>query len=349
MARPSFPKTLREFRERFAQEAECYEYLIQSRWPEGMVCPRCQGREFWHRSRRWLHQCRKCGFEVSPTAGTLLQDSHMPVREWFWTAYLVATHTPGLSAKQLQRQLGCSYKTAWYMLHRLRRAMVNQARNKLQGVVEADETFVGGAVEGFTGRGVIAADNKTLVLGAVEVLRWRDQDGVGRERAGRLRLTPAARADAQSIGEFLSENVEIGTIIKTDGWRGYSQNGPLGLSPRGGPWTGCPAHTPRLWKPKDMAAGHTSRGRSKLLAALPRRVCVSLQPTQHADGRLPNALGTDRSQTAAGLPQFDLTGVKGISIFDLFDYLGEVTEKVSMFRRYTTLSRRDIRRLAQRF
>ena len=151
----------------------------------------------------------------------------MPVREWFWTAYLVATHTPGLSAKQLQRQLGCSYKTAWYMLHRLRRAMVNQARNKLQGVVEADETFVGGAVEGFTGRGVIAADNKTLVLGAVEVLRWRDQDGVGRERAGRLRLTPAARADAQSIGEFLSENVEIGTIIKTDGWRGYSQTALL--------------------------------------------------------------------------------------------------------------------------
>ena len=223
MARPTFPKTLREFRERFAEEADCYEYLIQSRWPEGIICPRCQGRDFWRRSRRWLHQCRGCGFEVSPTAGTLLQDSHIPVREWFWTAYLVATHTPGLSAKQLQRQLGCSYKTAWYMLHRLRRAMVNQARSKLQGVVEADETIVGGVVEGFTGRGVTAAENKTLVWGAVEVLRWRNPEGVWQERAGRLRLAPASRADAQTIGRFLTENVEVGTMIKTDGWRGYSQ------------------------------------------------------------------------------------------------------------------------------
>ncbi|MFH1709051.1 MAG: hypothetical protein ABIF71_14190 [Planctomycetota bacterium] len=93
-----------------------------------MACPRCQGRQFWRRTRRWLHQCKACGFEVSPTAGTLLQDSHMPIRAWFWTAYLVATHTPGLSAKRLQRQLGCSYKTAWYMLHRLRRAMEGLAK-----------------------------------------------------------------------------------------------------------------------------------------------------------------------------------------------------------------------------
>lgn len=223
MARPTFPRTLREFRERFASEADCYAYLIQSRWPEGMICSRCQGREFWQRSRRWLHQCRTCGFEVSPTAGTLLQDSHMPVREWFWTAYLVATHTPGLSAKQLQRQLGCSYKTAWYMLHRLRRGMVNESRSPLQGVVEADETFVGGPAAGQSGRGVAAAENKTLVLGAVEVLRWRDAKAHWQERAGRLRLAPTLRADAKSIGQFLAENVIAGTTIKTDGWRGYSQ------------------------------------------------------------------------------------------------------------------------------
>ena len=223
MARPTFPRTLREFRERFADEADCYEYLIQSRWPEGRICPRCQGREFWQRSRRWLHPCRTCGFEVSPTAGTLLQDSHMPVQEWFWTGYLVATHTPGLSAKQLQRQLGCSYKTAWYLLHRLRRAMVNESRSPLRGVVEADETFVGGPAAGQSGRGVAAAENKTLVWGAVEVLRWRDAKGHWQERAGRLRLAPARRADAPSIGQFLAENVAAGTTIQTDGWRGYSQ------------------------------------------------------------------------------------------------------------------------------
>ena len=224
MARPGFPKTLREFRERFAGEDACYEYLIQSRWPDGMTCPRCQGLQFWRRRRRWLHQCKECGVEVSPTAGTVLQDSHMPIREWFWAAYLVATHTPGLSAKQLQRQLGCSYKTAWYMLHRLRRAMVNEARSPLQGVVEADETIIGGPVVGLTGRGVTAAKSKTLVLGGVEVLRWQEKTGGWRERAGRLRLATVASADEESIGQFLRTHVAVGTTIRTDGWRGYSQS-----------------------------------------------------------------------------------------------------------------------------
>ena len=142
---------------------------------------------------------------------------------------------PGLSAKQLQRQLGCSYKTAWSLLHRLRRAMVNQARSKLQGVVEAGETFVGGPVEGLSGRGVTAAENKTLVLGAVEVRRWRDAEGGWQERAGRLRLAPAPRADEQSLGQFLAENVESGTTIKTDGWRGYSQTALSAYRPEPAP------------------------------------------------------------------------------------------------------------------
>jgi hypothetical protein len=86
------------------------------------------------------------------------------------------------------------------MLHRLRRAMVNQARGKLQGTVEADETFIGGPVEDLHGRGVTAAESKTLVLGAVEVLRWRDEKGRWRQRAGRLRLAPAPQAGEQSIG-----------------------------------------------------------------------------------------------------------------------------------------------------
>lgn len=228
MARPDFPKTLKEFRERFAEEAACCEYLVQSRWPEGMICPHCEDRRFWRRTHRWLYECRGCGYEVSPTAGTLLQDTHMPIREWFWAAYLVATHTPGLSAKQLQRQLACSYKTAWYMLHRLRRGMVNEARSPLQGLVEADETIIGGPVEGLTGRGVTAAETKTLVLGAVEVLRWEKEGKGWQERAGRLRLTPVDRADAVNIGGFLRANVTTGTEIRTDGWRGYAKSALVG-------------------------------------------------------------------------------------------------------------------------
>lgn len=228
MAKPDFPKTLKEFRERFAEEEACYEYLMQSRWPDGIVCPRCGGLAFWRRAKRMLFQCRGCGYELSPTAGTLLQDTHMPIREWFWAAYLVATHTPGLSAKQLQRQMACSYKTAWYMLHRLRGGMVNEARSPLRGVVEADETIIGGPVEGLTGRGVTAARTKTLVLGAVEVVFW-DKRGKGpQEKAGRLRLAPVERADAESIGRFLRANVAPGSEIRTDGWQGYSKSALAG-------------------------------------------------------------------------------------------------------------------------
>ncbi|MFH1708682.1 MAG: IS1595 family transposase [Planctomycetota bacterium] len=110
------------------------------------------------------------------------------------------------------------------MLHRLRRAMVNETRSQLQGVVEADETIIGGPVKGLTGRGVTAAESKTLVLGAVEVLRWQDKDGGWREKAGRLRLYPVARADEENIGRFLRANVATGTTIGMDGWRGYSQS-----------------------------------------------------------------------------------------------------------------------------
>ena len=97
--------------------------------------------------------------------------SHIPIQEWFWAAYLVATLTPGISATQLQRQIGIgSYRTAWFMLGRLRNAMVNDSRAKLSGLIEADETLVGGPAKGRRGRGVAQAPNVSLVLGAVEVL-----------------------------------------------------------------------------------------------------------------------------------------------------------------------------------
>src|ERR1700677_3243226 len=113
MARIEFPQTLKEFRERFADESACFEYLAKSRWEGGFICPNCDGRRYWIRSRRSILKCRDCDKEISVTAGTLLHRSHFPLREWFWAAYLVATHTPGMSATQLARQMDCSYKTAW--------------------------------------------------------------------------------------------------------------------------------------------------------------------------------------------------------------------------------------------
>ena len=223
MARPEFPRTLQEFRRQFSSDAACLEYLAQSRWPEGFVCRKCSGNKHWVIKKPFGYECGQCGRRTSPTAGTVMHRSHMGIQEWFWAAYLVATHTPGFSAKQLERQIGCQYRTAWFMLHRLRRAMVNDARSRLEGNVEADETIVGGPVRGKRGRAVTNLPTKTLVLGAVEVIRYPDKRGQAAERTGRIRLTTAAKADEGSIGQFLRENVEEGSMIRTDAWRGYSK------------------------------------------------------------------------------------------------------------------------------
>lgn len=116
--------------------------------------------------------------------------SHIPVQEWFWAAYLVTTHTPGISAVQLARQLGLSSATtAWPMLPRLRKGMVNENRSHLSGLIEADESIIGGTAKGKPGRGSTTAKHKSLLIGAVEVLPYEDKKGKRCERAGRLRLS----------------------------------------------------------------------------------------------------------------------------------------------------------------
>lgn len=223
MGRPNFPTTLKEFREQFSEETACFEYLAQSRWPDGFVCPQCAGRTYWVKARRHVYECAECGHQTSVTAGTILHRTHFSLREWFWATYLVTTHTPGMSGTQLQRQMGCSYKTAWYLLHRLRRGMVNENRSLLSGRVEADEVIIGGPVRGKTGRGVTKDEKNTLVFGAVEVIIYADKHGASMEKAGRLRLAVTQRADALSIRRFLAAHVQPGSEVYTDGWKGYSK------------------------------------------------------------------------------------------------------------------------------
>lgn len=152
-----------------------------------------------------------------------MHDSHLPVRVWFWAAYWVATHTPGISAVQLQRQLGIAkYETAWFLLHRLRQGMVRANREPLSGVVEADETHVGGPAEGRRGRGVAKAPHASLVMGAVEVRSLTNKAGKSVERAGRLRLQKVRSASGEEIKLFLNSNVAKGSTIRSDGWKGYS-------------------------------------------------------------------------------------------------------------------------------
>jgi transposase-like protein len=163
------------------------------------------------------------------TAGTVLHRTRTPLTYWFWAAYLVTTHKPGLSALQLQGQLGIArYETAWGMLQKLRRAMVRPDREPLHEKVEVDETYIGGPEAGL--RGGRQLEEKALVVAAVEI----------RGRAsGRVRLRVVADASAESLCGFVKATVEPGAIVVTDGWQGYASLKRMGYRHRprtqGGP------------------------------------------------------------------------------------------------------------------
>lgn len=212
MARPAYPLTILEFQERFATEEACREYLFGCRWPDGFRCPRCGGDRAGEETGRHLWICTDCGRQTSVTAGTVMHRTRTPLRLWFWAAYLVATHHPGISAKQLQRQLGLSrYETAWLILQKLRRAMVAPERTPLKGEVEVDEFFLGGYEEGL--RGSRQRGKKALCAVAVEVR------GQG---SGRLRLATLPDAAKPALTAFVRETTAKGAVVHTDGWKGYN-------------------------------------------------------------------------------------------------------------------------------
>jgi len=213
MTRPNFPRTPAEFQGRFASEEDCRRYLVACRWPDGFRCPRCGAREAYEVAGRELLQCRSCRHQASVTAGTALHRTHVPLRLWFAAAYLVTTRTPGFSAVQLRRQLGLArHETAWTMLHKLRRAMLRPERDRLSGVVEVDEAYVGGLEEGRRG-GRRRDSGKSVVVGAVEV-RGRG--------SGRVRLAVVRDLSAASLVPFVEASVDPGSTVLTDGWQGYA-------------------------------------------------------------------------------------------------------------------------------
>ncbi|WP_426978463.1 IS1595 family transposase [Pseudarthrobacter sp. O4] len=212
MSRPDFPKTILEFQARFGDEQACLGYLFECRWPDGYSCPRCKGESAWPVAARGLWECAACRYQVSLTAGTVLHKTHTALQLWFWAAYLMTTGTPGISARQLQRQLGLSrYETAWTMLHKLRRAMVNPERTLLTGEVEVDECEVGGPEVGRRGGRNLTARAAQIVV-AVEVR------GQG---SGRVRMKVIPNASGDTLGTFVTDTVAPGAIVHTDGWMGY--------------------------------------------------------------------------------------------------------------------------------
>ena len=204
-----YPRDLMDFETRFATEDACRAYLAQLRWPDGFQCPGCAGESAWKTDRDlWL--CQRCGLQTSLLAGTVFQNTKKPLQMWFRAMWHITGQKHGGNALGLQRTLGLgSYRTAWSWLHKLRRAMVRPGRDRLSGVVQTDETYVGGVKSGPRGRG---AEGKSLVLIMVQ-----DKGG----RVGRIRLARVADASSASLVPAVSAGVAPGSTISTDGWTGY--------------------------------------------------------------------------------------------------------------------------------
>lgn len=220
MPRPPFPTSLRQFQRQFADEEACRRYLEACRWPDGFRCPRCgHGRAFplrdWQR-----RECAACRYQVSLTAGTVFHRTKTPLTVWCWAAYLMTTDKRGISALLLQRQLAIRrYATAWLILHKLRRAMVNAAREPLHGEVELDDTWVGGPQPGLRGSRQLKGRKAALVGVVVE------KRGTG---TGRARMDVIPDFGKVTLTDLAKRHIAPGATIYTDGLKQFSGLVPAG-------------------------------------------------------------------------------------------------------------------------
>jgi hypothetical protein len=219
---PDLPRSLTEFEQCFGDEDACAEYLAQARWPDGFTCPGCGGKKAWRlESKPWTYECAHCSRQTSVTAGTIMHHSKLSLTTWFWAAYVMATQPRGISALQLQRELSLgSYKTAWLLCTKLRRAMARPDRNPLSGLVEVDKTEItcrskAGHASGDKSKG----DGKIVIVGAVEVEDLR---------TGRLRLGTIPDTSAASMHAFLAANVAPEARPQIAGLAGYGSDPGMG-------------------------------------------------------------------------------------------------------------------------
>jgi transposase-like protein len=206
-----------EFEKRFKTEKDCRDYLYKLRWPDGFICPRCTKRKAWERSDN-LYVCAECGHQTSVIAGTIFQGTRKPLKTWFVAIWWITTQKNGASAMGLKQVLGLnSYQTAWVWLHKIRRAMVRPGRDKISGVIEVDETYIGSEESGGKrGRGT---ENKSIVVLGLEMKGRKFE---------RIRMKVVPDVSSNSLHSFVEEAIAKGSTVITDGWNGYSGLGSKG-------------------------------------------------------------------------------------------------------------------------
>jgi transposase-like protein len=201
----------------FAGEDSARAYLEAIRWPNGPVCPHCESTNVYKinskpgsKTRKGVHKCRPCRKQFTVTVRTIFESSHIPLSKWLMAVHLMCASKKGMSAHQLHRMLGVTYKTAWFMCHRIRYAMTQEPlASKLTGTVEVDETYVGGKVRG-TGRGRI---DKPPVVALVE-------------RGGEVRAFPMNQVTEANLREAMREHIDPSARLMTDSHNAYRRIGP---------------------------------------------------------------------------------------------------------------------------
>jgi transposase-like protein len=197
---------LADITSRFSTDERCREILRRLRWPAGIECPRCKQAAVELETEKELFYCKDCDYQFTVTAGTIFNDSHLPLTKWFMATLLLCEAKKGMSACQIQRTIGVSYKTAWYLCHRIRAAMVEADKEMLDGTVEMDETYVGGVKRG--GRGPHASE-KEIVIGI-------------RQRGGDIRFYHVKNTKSKTLAKYIKNSVSIDVDrIITDDWVGY--------------------------------------------------------------------------------------------------------------------------------
>jgi len=192
----------------FPDEKSCREFLIKQRWNGNQVCIKCgSNKKLYKINDGKLFECSDCGKHFSARVGTIFEDSALPLQKWFYAIFLLTAHKKGISSCQLARDIDVTQKTAWFMLHRIRLAMETKSFNKpLKGIVEVDETFVGGKTHG-KGRGYMQG-NKTPVFGMVQ-------------RGGETRVKPVKHADGKTLKPIIRQNVSRDSVIMSDEFGAY--------------------------------------------------------------------------------------------------------------------------------
>ena len=302
-----FPDSLIAFQRMFRHDDACAAWLASV-----IECPRCGHDHGWAlRGKAHTFECARCHRQTSVTAGTILHGSKLALTVWFWAAYLMATHSNGIAALQLQNQLGIgSYRSAWLLAAKLRKAMVDPERDPLSGLIEVDETALAfrtknDPVAGGAGR---SHDGKLLVVGAVEV-----GDG---NAPGRLRLAEIASYGAESLNRFIGHNIAAASTAKTDGWAGYAA-APVEHDPH--VIGSMAAHLVLPWHQvfSNARAGRAASitGCAPSTCKAIRRVRVPLQPAPDTPRRLPLAVRHRRVHQALHLQHVGPAGSWCISDF----------------------------------